>query len=213
MAKESLADRIKAGPLLPKWKAIVAKNKEISDLKGDIDGSLASYDKNLQTAADATKGLQSAWNDLVKSNMETQKATSEIFTAHQSAFEKLQRSGSDQGNKLFSQAMKQAATDVAAAMDTISKFDDSVDNFVQQANELYKSMMDTRQKREDAFKKAYDDARKQVDTQQAAQKKLEDDCNKIDDDVRKTITDMQKQAIKANKDKLADAMGAFLKQM
>ncbi len=213
MAKESLADRVKAGPLSPKWKAIVAKTKEINDLKGDVEGSLAEYDKNLQAAADARKAMQSAWDDLLKACNEAGKAGSEVIDSHQKAFDKLSKDQTDRFSKVAAQAGKQAATDIPAALDTVSKLDDELDNFVQQAAELYKGMMDARQKRDDAFKKAYDDARKKVDGQQDLLKKLEDACNKIDDDVRKTITDMQKQAIKANKDKVADALGAFVKQM
>lgn len=42
MARENLADRVKNGPLAPRWKQVVTKNKDIDKLKGDIDGPVAT---------------------------------------------------------------------------------------------------------------------------------------------------------------------------
>jgi len=39
--------------LTPRWKQVVAKNKDIGNLKGDIDGPVDDYDKNLKAATDA----------------------------------------------------------------------------------------------------------------------------------------------------------------
>jgi len=103
--------------------------------------------------------------------------------------------------------------DVPAALDVVSKLVDDNDNYIQQVNELHKALIDGRRTKDDAFEKAYADARKAADAIQAQKKKLEDDCNKLDDTLRRTITDMQKQAIKASQDKVADALGGFLKTL
>ncbi len=102
---------------------------------------------------------------------------------------------------------------MSAGLDIVSKLIDDNDNYVQQANEMYTAMIDARQAADDALEQAYVDARKAVDAILAQRKKLEDDCNKLDDTLRKTITDMQKQAIKASQDKLADALAGSLKTL
>jgi hypothetical protein len=213
MARESLDDRMKNGALAPRWKQLVARNKEINDLKGDVDGPMADYDKNLKSAADLDSQMHGAYAALAltagKANAERAKAVD----AHQKALEKLNKDTHDGWNKLGGQADKLAKTDVGAALDIVSKLVDGNDNYVQQANEIRDGIGEAWDDYDDALQSAYDDARKDVDGLQAQRKKLEDDCNRLDDTIGKTITDMQKQAIKANQDKLADALAGFLKAL
>jgi hypothetical protein len=213
MARESLADRVKNGALTPRWKQVLAKNKDVSSLKGDIDGPVGDYDKNLKAAADADADLRTAWLDMVAAFDASAKGESKAFEVHGKALDKLRKDATAIWQKLAAEADKVAKTDVAAALDVVSKVVDDDDNFVQQANELNQAMIDARKARDDAEEKAYGAARKAADAIQAQKKKLEDDCNKLDDTLRKTITDMQKQAIKANQDKLADALAGFLKTL
>jgi len=213
MARESLADRIKNGPLTPRWKQVVAKNKGIDDLKGDIDGPVGDYDKNLKAAADANDDLRKAGLDMIAAFTSSLSAAAKAVGEHQKAFDKLSKEENARWAKTSTDANKIINTDMPAALDVVSKLVDDNDNFVQQANEMFKGMIDARQTADDALEKAYGAARKEVDGFQAQKKKLEDDCNKLDDTLRKTITDMQKQAIKANQDKLADALGGFLKTL
>ncbi len=213
MARENLADRVKNGPLTPRWKQVVAKNKGIDDLKGDIDGPVGDYDKNLKAATDADGDLAKAWDAMVTAFATCQKTEVKAFDEHEKAFDKLKKDQSALWTKAAAEATKLSRTDVPAALDVASKLVDDSDNFIQQANEMYKAMIDARQTADDTFEKAYGDARKAVDAIQAQKKKLEDDCNKLDDTLRKTITDMQKQAIKASQDKVADALAGFLKTL
>jgi hypothetical protein len=213
MARESLADRIKNGPLTPRWKQVVAKNKDIDDLKGDIDGPVGDYDKNLKSAADASDGLHQSWNDLASAIGAAMNTANKALDEHHKALEKLKKDEQAKWAKSAAESSKLAGTDVPAALDVVSKLVDDNDNFVQQANEMFKAMIAARQGADDALEKAYAGASKAVDAAQAQKKKLEDDCNKLDDALRKTITDMQKQAIKANQDKVADALGGFLKAL
>ena len=214
MARESLADRIKNGPLTPRWKQIVAKNKGIDDLKGDIDGPVGDYDKNLKAATDADDDLSKAWQAMVAAFAAGMTAVDKGISDHEKALDKLGnehvalwKTTSTQANKLF------LSNDVPGALDVVSKLVDDNDNYIQQVNELHKALIDGRRTKDDAFEKAYADARKAADAIQAQKKKLEDDCNKLDDTLRRTITDMQKQAIRASQDKVADALGGFLKTL
>ncbi len=213
MARESLAERIKNGPLTPRWKQVLAKNKEIDQLKGDIDGPVGDYDKNLKAAADAGDDMHKAWQAMLGAFNAGIKAEDKAFDEHDKAFVKLKKDESARWAKSAAEALKLANTDVAAALDVISKLVDDNDNFIEQADELNKAMIDARQAQDTALEKAYGDARKAVDDIQAQKKKPEDDCNKLDDTLRKTITDMQKQAIKASQDKVADALAGFLKTL
>jgi hypothetical protein len=213
MAKESLADRIKNGPLTPRWKQVAAKNKGIDDLKGDIDGPVGDYDKNLKAGADANDGLHQSWNDMTSAIVAAMSTANKVLDEHAKALEKLKKDEAAKWAKSAADASKLAGTDVPAALDVVSKLVDDSDNFVQQANEMFKAMIAARQGADDGLEKAYGVASKAVDAAQAQKKKLEDDCNKLDDTLRKTITDMQKQAIKANQDKVADALGGFLKTL
>ena len=213
MARESLVDRIKTGPLTPKWKQLVAKNKDIASLKGDVDGTLGDYDKDLKSAADADADMRKAWSALMSAFTAAVSKRDKDFGDHVKTLEKVKKDASDQMNKAATQGMKLAATDIPAAMDQVSKVIDASDNFTQLTNQLQKDMSDSRQEWIDALEKAYTDASKAVDAAKDQKKKLEDDCNKLDDTVRKTITDMQKQAIKDKKDKLSDVLEGFLKSL
>ena len=213
MGKESLGDRVKNGPLAPRWKQVVAKNKEIGDLKGDIDGPVADYDKNLKSAADAESKSGDVWNDLAKNIIAAIADKNKVLDAHQKALEKLRKDEDGIWSKLSAQANKLHQTDAAGAIDVVSRLADSNDNFIQQANTMNKDMIDAWEAFDGAFDKAYGEARKAIDSLQSDRKKLEDDCNKLDDTIQKTITDMQKQAIKAKQDKVADALGGFLKSL
>jgi chromosome segregation ATPase len=213
MGKESLADRIKNGPLTPRWKQVVAKNKEISDLKGDIDGPVADYDKNLKQASDANDKLTDAWNGVSGAITTAIAEKNKTLDAHDKALQKLRKDADGTWTRLTVQANKLHHTDVAGALDVVSKLADSNDNYIQQANEMSKDIIDAWQTFDDSFNKAYGDARKTVDGLEADKKKLEDDCNKLDDTIEKTITDMQKQAIRSKQDKVADALGGFLKSL
>ena len=213
MARENLADRVKNGPLTPRWKQVVAKNKGIDDLKGDIDGPVGDYDKNLKAATDTDDDLYKAGSAMVAAFAAAMSAGSKALGEHQKALDKLTKDQSARWTKTRDDANKIINTNMPAALDIVSKLIDDNDNFVQQANEMFKAMIDARQAADDALEKAYGAARKEVDGIQAQKKKLEDDCNKLDDTLRKTITDMQKQAIKASQDKVADALGGFLKTL
>jgi hypothetical protein len=213
MARESLADRIKNGPLTPQWKQVAAKNKDIGNLKGDIDGPVGDYDKNLKAAADANDDLHKVGLAMAAAFASSMSAAGKALGEHQKALDKLGKDESARWAKTTAEANKIINTDMPAALDIVSKLIDDNDNYIQQANEMFKAMIDARQSADDALEKAYGAARKDVDGIQAQKKKLEDDCNKLDDTLRKTITDMQKQAIKGNQDKLADALGGFLKTL
>jgi chromosome segregation ATPase len=211
MARENLADRIKNGPLTPRWKQVVAKNKGIDDLKGDIDGPVGDYDANLKAGADVDGDLVKAWEAMTSAIGAGLTTANKALDEHRKALDKLGKDQNARWAKTSTDANKLSQTDVAAALDVVSKLVDDNDNFAQQANELHKAMVDAREALDDAIEKAYANARKAVDGIQAQKKKLEDDCNKLDDTLHKTITDIQKQAIKANQDKVADALAGFLK--
>ncbi len=140
-------------------------------------------------------------------------AAGKALGEHQKAFDKLAKEEHARWAKTSADANKIINTNVSAGLDIVSKLIDDNDNYVQQANEMYTAMIDARQAADDALEQAYVDARKAVDAILAQRKKLEDDCNKLDDTLRKTITDMQKQAIKASQDKLADALAGSLKTL
>jgi len=213
MARESLADRIKTGPLTPQWKQLVSKNKDIASLKGNVDGPLGDYDKDLNSAADADADMRKAWGALMSAFTAAVSKRDKDFSDHLKTLEKVKKDAGDQMNKAAAQGMKLAQTDIPAAMEAVSKVIDASDNYAQLTNELQKDMSDSRQELVDTLEKAFNDAGKAIDAAQDQKKKLEDDCNKLDDAVRKTITDMQKQAIKDKKDKLSDVLEGFLKSL
>ena len=213
MAKESLADRIKNGPLTPQWKQVVSKNKEINDLKGDIDGPLGDYDKNLKAAADGDGDMRKAWGAMINAFLAANAVRDKAFADHTKTLEQVKKDAGDTVNKIIAQASKLAQTDIPAALDALSKAVDTGDSFTKLTNELQKDLSDARQAWDDALEKAYNDASKAVDDTQDQRKKLEDSCNKLDDTVRKTITDMQKQAIKDKKDKLVAVLEGFAKSL
>ena len=213
MAKASLEVRLKAGPWTPLWKPVVAKNKDIGDLKGDVDKLLADYDKTLKDGSDAGDMIIAAWGDMAKAISEAVKTEAKDYDARDKLLEKLRKDSVEMGVKIVAEANKIRATDATTAINDVSKFVDEEDNYVQQANDIFKSMIDIRQTYLDAIRKSYGEAQKILDKSQSDRKSAEAQCDKLDDSVRKTITDMQKQAIKTKKDKLVTAMEGFIKQI
>lgn len=211
MGKMSIADRVKQGPLSAKWKQLSTKNKDISALKGDVDGDLADYDKNLKQAEDADAAEQKAWQTLASTADGAIQRANKIIDGHMDALAKLKKSMSDDWGKRAAVCDRLAKTDIPKAMDAVSELLDSNSDSLSAYNAIFQDIIDARKTSDADLKKAYADARKDVDDSEAQKKKLESACDSLEDSVRKTVGDMMKQAIKQSQDKLATVLDGFLK--
>ena len=119
MARESLADRVKSGPLTPRWKQVVAKNKGIDDLKGDIDGPVGDYDKNLKAATDANDDLHKAGLAMIAAFTSSLSAAGKAVGEHQKAFDKLAKEEHARWAKTSADANKIINSDIPAALTTL----------------------------------------------------------------------------------------------
>src|SRR5208337_4437820 len=104
MARESLAERVKNGPLTPRWKQVASKNKEIDKLKGDIDGPVDDYDKNLKAASDTDDDLRKAGLTMVAGFAAAMSASGKALAEHQKALDKLTKDETARWTKTAAEA-------------------------------------------------------------------------------------------------------------
>ena len=222
MAKETIDNRLKNGPLAPRWQKLVAKSKEIEDLDGakDMDKLLSGYDENLKEVTDARDRALVAFNKMSQGMNEAYKERNKALETHLKALTKLRDDKLAAAQKVLGELRKAAAalekahfSDFTPVLDEVSQQVDIEDNFADQLTEIGKDMADSAQTCATSLKLSYKDGESDIQSIQGTEKKLADDCDKADDAIRKTITGMQKQAIKQNKDKLAGVMDGFLKEL
>jgi hypothetical protein len=212
MAGSSMEDRIKEGPLAPRWNDIMSKNKELGKAKEAMSliSDVGSFDKNLVAGKKIADDIRDALVDAGATMVASQNKEGKIIDGHMKAFENLRKQDLAFYKKTADTINKLGLQGQAAALDPFKDLIDNSNDFVTEANEMFKDIIDARQEYSTVITKSLDDAKKKVNKSDADKKKLESDCDSLETSIRKSVVEVQKQAIRAHNDKLANLLKTFL---
>jgi hypothetical protein len=212
MAGSNMEDRIKEGPLMPKFNAVMTKYKEMAKMKSvaALIPDIKSFDKNLEAGTKLVTDSKASLLETIGTARTANQKGGKIIGDHMKGIDDLKKADDASVKKVAAQFGGALAQSTDKALDVFKDYVDDANDFLVEINTIFKDITDAREEYISALNKSFEDARKIIAKADTDKKKLESDCNSLEASIRKAVVEVQQDAVKSHNDKLATSLKTFL---
>ena len=212
MAGSNMEDRIKEGPLMPKFNAVLAKHKEMAKMKtvAALLPDINSFDKNLVAGTKIAADSKTSLLDTIRTAHTANQKGGKIISDHMKGIDDLKKADDANVKKVSDKFGGAIAQGTDKAMDVFKDYVDDANDFLVEINTIFKDITDAREEYIAALNKSFEVAKKIAAKAETDKKKLESDCDSLEASIRKAVVGVQQDAVKSHNDKLATSLKTFL---